>query len=377
MDQQVRQLWSEYRSAARVLYEGSDDRLRVGLEGDSEPPLEALVQKSNELTEALYKRLPGNGFEFRLGVESSGEDGMDYDPDHETVAVAAAAIDVAAAADMLDAAEEEKERARAEGVTVSPLVELAFPDSSEWESVHALLEEADGLFPEGEVMRGSAPWPPGAEDKADVAIDRLLESGASVAAPCGVGLLTLGVTDLISTIGGIGALEAIVRSAGRRVGFALRLLRSAVSKILALVGTERLVEALVDFSTHEGLDRLAMRLGIDKWAVGAVVRSGWSAVQVQEVLASHAPDEAKLEAQLEELCSSYDKNMKWGRRYAKSLKFAAPAVVLLGLGPPGAAGIAAANGIGLTYGLFSLSARLDTNPLASKPVGVPTLVRNS
>jgi hypothetical protein len=155
------------------------------------------------------------------------------------------------------------------------------------------------------------------------------------------------------------------------------LLRSAVSKILALVGTERLVEAAVDFSTHEGLDRLAIRSGFDKWAVGAVVRTAQSADEVREILASHVPNEANLETRLEDLCGNYDKNMKWGRRYAKSLKFAAPAVVLLGLGPPGAAGIAAANGIGLTYGLFSLSDRLDTNPLVSRVDGVPTRVRNS
>jgi len=374
LDQQVRQLWSEYRSAARALYEGSDDRLRVDLEGDSERALEALVRKSDELTSALSERLPDNGFESGEGMEPSGEGG---DPDHETVAVAAAAIDAAVAADVLDAAEEEKERARSRGVTVSPLVELAVPDRSEWESVQALLEDADGLFPEGEVMRGSAPWPPHADEKANVAIDRLLESGTSVARPCGVGLLTLGVTDLISTIGGFGALETIVRSVGRRVRFALRLLRSAVSKILALVGTERLVEAAVDFSADEGLDSLTKRSGIDKWAVGAVVRTGQSANQVREILASHVPNEANLETRLEDLCGNYDKNMTWGRRYVKSLKFAAPAVVLLGLGPPGAAGMAAANGIGLTYGLFSLSDRLDTNPLVSRVDGVPTRVCNS
>ncbi len=374
MDQQVRQLWSEYRSAARALYEGSDDRLRVDLEGDSERALEALVRKSDELTSALSERLPGNGFESGEGMEPSGEGG---DPDHETVAAAAAAIDAAVAADVLDAAEEEKERARSRGVTVPSLVELAVPDRSEWESVQALLEDADGLFPEGEVMRGSAPWPPHADEKADVAIDRLLESGTSVAGPCCVGLLTLGVTDLISTIGGFGALETIARSVGRRVRFALRLLRSAASKILALVGTERLIEAAVDFSADEGFDSLTIRSGIDKWAVGAVVRTGQSANQVREILASHVPNEANLETLLEDLCGNYDKNMKWGRRYVKSLKFAAPAVVLLGLGPPGAAGMAAANGIGLTYGLFSLSDRLDTNPLVSRVDGVPTRVRNS
>jgi hypothetical protein len=374
LDQQVRQLWSEYRSAARALYEGSDDRLRVDLEGDSERALEALVRKSDELASALSERLPGNGFESGEGMEPSGEGG---DPDHETVAAAAAAIDAAVAADVLDAAEEEKERARSRGVTVPPLVELAVPDRSEWESVQALLEDADGLFPEGEVMRGSAPWPPHADEKADVAINRLLESGTLVAGPCCVGLLTLGVTDLISTIGGFGALETIVRSVGRRVRFALRLLRSAVSKILALVGTERLVEAAVDFSADEGLDSLRIRSGIDKWAVGAVVRTGQSANQVREILASHVPNEANLETRLEDLCGNYDKNMKWGRRYVKSLKFAAPAVVLLGLGPPGAAGMAAANGIGLTYGLFSLSDRLDTNPLVSRVDGVPTRVRSS
>jgi hypothetical protein len=377
LDQQVRELWSEYRSAARALYEGSDDRLRVDLEGDSERAWEALVRKSDELTGALSERLPGNGFESGEGVEPSGESGMDHDPDHETVAAVAAAIDAAVAADVLDAAEEEKERARSRGVRVPPLVELAVPDRSESESVQALLEDADGLFPEGEVMRGSAPWPPHAVEKADVAIDRLLKSGTSVVAPCCVGLLTLGVTDLISTIGGFGVLETIVRSVGRRVRFALRLLRSAVSKIVALVGTERLVEAAVDFSTHKGLDSLAIRSGIDKWAVGAVVRTGQSANQVREILASHAPNEANLETRLEDLCGRYDKNMKWGRRYAKSLRFAAPAVVLLGLGPPGAAGVAAANGIGLTYGLFSLSDRLDTNPLVSRVDGVPSRVRRS
>ena len=108
---------------------------------------------------------------------------MDYDPDHETVAVAAAAIDAAVAAEMLDAAEEEKERARARGVTVSPLVELAVPGRSEWESVHALLEDADGLFPEGEVMRGSAPWPPHADEKAELVIDRRWRAGPRLPRP--------------------------------------------------------------------------------------------------------------------------------------------------------------------------------------------------
>ena len=125
-----------------------------------------------------------------------------------------------------------------------------------------------------------------------------------------------------------------MRSLGRRARFALRLLRSAVSKILALVGTERLVEAAVDFSTHEGLDRMAILSGIDRRAVGAVVRTGQSASQVREILASHAPNEANLETQLEDLCKSYDENMKWGRRYAKGLKLAAPAVVLLGSARP-------------------------------------------
>jgi hypothetical protein len=95
--------------------------MRVDLEDDSEGALEALVRKSEELTGALSERLPGNGFESGEGVEPSGEGRMDPDPDHETVAAAAAAIDAAVAADVLDAAEEEKERARTRGVTVSPL----------------------------------------------------------------------------------------------------------------------------------------------------------------------------------------------------------------------------------------------------------------
>jgi hypothetical protein len=155
------------------------------------------------------------------------------------------------------------------------------------------------------------------------------------------------------------------------------LLKGAVSKIFSLVGRERLVEAAVDFSTHGSLDSLAKLSGIDTRVVGTVVRRGRSVAQVEEILASHAPDEANLEIRLEDLCGSYDRNMKWGRRYAKSLKLAAPAVVLIGLGPPGAAGIAAANGIGLTYGLFSLSDRLDTKPLVSRMDGVPTRVRSS
>jgi hypothetical protein len=59
------------------------------------------------------------------------------------------------------------------------------------------------------------------------------------------------------------------------------------------------------------------------------------------------------------------------------LKFVGPGVVLLGLGVPGAAGMAAANGVGLTYALLSVADRLETGPFASRLDGVPSRVRSS
>jgi hypothetical protein len=369
LDQQVRKLWDGYRGAVRAVYEMSDGELRFDPDGELEERLEALVGESDRLRGGLAVRLPGNRRE-------SGEGEADFDPDLDTVAVSAAAIDVAVAADVLDVLEGEKEHARSEGFTVPPLVELAVPDASEREHVQALLDEAGGLFPEEDPVHGSAPWPDTAKEKADLAIDRLIDSGAPVATSCGVGLLTLGVTDLISTVGGFGALNAVTQSVGRRVGLALRLFRSAIAKILALVGSERLIEAAVDFSIHRELDVLASGSRIERWAVGRLVKERESLVLVDEALASNAPDEAILETSLEKLCSDYDRTMRWGRRYAKLLKFAGPGVVLLGLGVPGAAGMAAANGIGLTYALFSLADRLDTSPFVSRVDGVPTRVRH-
>jgi hypothetical protein len=369
IDQEIRRLWSDYRAAVRNAYEAPESESRFDPEGLGER-LEALVEQSDRLQRGLAARLPGNR---RESVEAP----LDFDPDLDTVAAAAAAIDVAVAVDILDALEQEKERARSQGFSVPPLVELAVPDASERESVRVLLHEADGLFPEENVAQGSARWPDTARDKAGLAIERLLDSGEPVATSCGAGLMTLGITDLFSTVGGFGALDVLARSVGGRVRLAFSLLRSAIGKILALVGSERLIEAAVEFSVHRELDGLANGLGIGRWAVAGIVREGKSLALVDEALVGHVPDEGDLETSLETLCSDYDRTMRWGRRYAKLLKFAGPGVVLLGLGAPGTAGMAAANGIGLTYALLSLANRLDTGPFLMNPDGVPARVRRS
>jgi hypothetical protein len=369
VDQRVGELWDEYRGVVRALYEGRGEGFLFDPEAVTESDLATLADLSDNLTRTIGDRIPSASVE-------SAEGEADFDSDLETVAVAAAAIDVAVAADVLEALKGEVEEL-SQGVTVPPLVEMAVPVRSERDSVQVLLDEADGLFPEGTVMRGSALWPASPDGKALKAIDHLVESGTPLATNCGVGLLSLGVTSLIGSVGGFEALKTIARSVGRRAGFALRLVASGVAKIRALVGAERLVEAAVDFSAHQGLDALATLSRIDVWVVSRLVRRQTSVDHVGEILESHVPNAALLETRLEDLCDGYSRNMKWGKRYAKFLKIAAPGVVLLGLGPPGVAAVAAGNGIGLTYGLFSLSDRLDTTPFVSWVDGVPTMVRQS
>ena len=180
MDERVGELWGGYRGAVRALYEGADDRLRLDPDGGPEERLGAVVRESEGLGAALAARLPGNRRE-------SAEDDVDFDPDHETVARAAAAIDVAVAADLFDEFDGEKEQARSEGFTVPPLLEQAASDPRGGPPVRALLEEADGLFPE-QARMGSENWPPTAIGKAIEAADQLIDSGAELVVPCGIGL---------------------------------------------------------------------------------------------------------------------------------------------------------------------------------------------
>jgi hypothetical protein len=359
------EVWAKYRRAVLGVYpEGEDALPRQDV---SEPELEEVVFFSMELTGALLVEL-GEG-KIPPGAAEL-----------ETAILAAAAVDFAVGVDVLGALGEEVEEA-SWGEEIPAAVLAAVPSPREIEPVESLLAGADDAFPEGRAMAGAALNLPAAQARTEWAIEELLGSAVPVASAFGIGLLTVGGTSLFSALGGFGEVHKL--AAETRFGGCLhhgfKLISNAVRKLEALPWSESAAEV----AAHLGLDELGAALNSGARAlglrvVGKVVRVEGVQERIGEMLRDVEEGQLNargLDAELDELCRRFEKNMRWGGVIAQQVKRWAPLAIALGGLGPGSAAVAGANGVGLIYSLFSLAERLDT--VSGWVAGVPMILERN
>jgi hypothetical protein len=371
MDPEIIDRWDDYHRAVRSIYVRTDRGLEfVGDDDLEEGSLVEIATRSSALTYAMGEELANRG--------SSDAEEL------ETATLAAAAIDLAVAADVLTALRWEAEdllrgdepsESEPVKVVVPSAVEQAIPRQAELDSIGELLLRADDAFPQGEAVAGAAPGSSLAERRAEEAIDDLLGSAAPVATMFGIGLLTVGGSDLLGPMGGFEGIDGIADRVGHRLGYALRLIANGVRKVTAIFGSDCILDARTHLSLEQVVDALETRTGVGEWVVRRAVGTESSERKVRDILQNRHVDILKLDADLADLCRRYSKNMRWVKVFARRVKLCAPIVILLGAGPPGSVVIAGANGIGLTYSLLSVADRLDSLPeFIARVSGVPTIV---
>lgn len=361
MDSGIVKAWDSFSEDVRRLYQGDLDRGALGAQVD-EAALEAVADRSAELTNTIAAAL------------ESGEN----DPELETATLAAATIDVAVAAEVFHSqSPDEVDTSDVEALSPG-VVELEVRRPFELESVAALLELANNTFPEGMLaLGGGALGSSDVERLANNAIDDLVGSGAEAAGKFGAGLCAGAGAHLLGVLEGVGAIHDLGSELAGRSRHGFRLLQSAIDKLIALTGPEPITEAVDHFSFDEIDDRIAKEFpSISERIVGAAVRVKRSEEKVEAALQGEGEvDQRMLEGELGKLGRHYGKNMRWTRRLATAMKWLGLPVIALTGGPPGAIALAAANGVGLTYVLFSLAGRLETLPARVQRVhGVPTVV---
>ncbi len=360
MDSGIVDAWDSFSEAVSRLYGGDLDRGALGAEV-GEPTLEAVADRSAELTNAIAVSLEGGK----------------NDPELETATLAAATIDVVVAAEVFHSrlfeADTSDIEANAPGV-----VELEERRPFELESVAALLELADNTFPESMLaFGGGALGSSDVERLAKDTIDDLLGSGAEAAGKFGAGLCAGAGAHLLGVLEGVGVIHDLGAHLAGHSRHGFRLLQSAIDKLIALTGPEPITEALNHFSLDEINDRIADGFpSISERIVGAAVRVKRSEEKVEAALQGEGEvDQRMLEGELGKLGRHYGKNMRWSRRLATAMKWLGLPVIALTGGAPGAIALAGASGVGLTYVLFSLAGRLETLPAPVQRVhGVPTVV---
>lgn len=364
MDDETAAIWWSYRSAVSGVYRETGQESEFdGVEVD-EATLDKIVDISNELTDRLVEQ-------FRSPERQSTTAEL------ETAILASAAVDAAVGADILSAFRDEIHE-EAPNTDVEKALVDAIPWPRELEPIDVLLARADEAFGQALPLGGSAPDLSPPKARAQRAIDELLESGARPAISFGTGILTVGIETLVGALGGIGKIPDVAKHlAGRAKGRARKgfgLIASAIRKLLGL-----LPDAGKEWTIHRHVDKFvaAFDAARDKFgqrAVRAVAQVSEAEAKVNALLQEVTVEQvnaATLDAELEELCRSYAKNMRSAYTIAKRLKQGGWAIAVIS-GGAGHPIVAAANGVGLTYCVYGLADRLDTVP--GWVPGVPAIV---
>ncbi len=311
--------------------------------------------------------LPGDGLDVErttalldtseaLGEAIASEAPVLSDPDLETASLAAAALDFIVGADLL--------RLEAENAIFSPTGASGEEIASRpeyLEPVAEILEDARRAFPQQlpDGMAGAALPPQGSLDIAKAAITELVTSAAEPAGKFTVGLFAAGLGQ---------ASEALVHLANMPNPFRLSgggngLFRRGVRKLLSIVGSDVLREALTDFQFDLLAEQTAEKhSGVSAWALGTVVRAPHCEEEVAKLFSTRAVNTGVLGVKLEELRGTHRTNMRWGRRAAAGMTWGGPFVIVASGGAPGVIGIAGARALGLAVIVYLLADRLDTLP---------------
>jgi len=380
MDKRVKEIWTEYREAVEEAYpELGDGRNFVGREiGDWH--LERIVDLSERLAEALGEHLGDSPPVGGPPYEPPGGEGIGRGRnlprlEHEAAAFAAAGIDLAVAADVMETFRDEAD-GEAEGFR--PIS----PDAGELPRMELLLERARRAFgeEEGQAVEGGAPGPPWVIELAGQTIEDLVGRGSRPTGRFGLGLVSLGFSGIAQAVGSFEPIHELVEHARGRMEFGVRLLNSGIRKLARIVGSEDFLawicEKLIErFVPLPNFLRLLHDAGVRR-----IVRAESSLERVtNRVDSGHVPgNRSQLEDDLDDLYSRFARNMWWADQAEKLIRRSAPIVALVGAGLPGQVALGVANGVGLSVCLFTLADRLDTVPGELGWVrGVPTLVRDS
>jgi hypothetical protein len=379
----------------RAVYKHTDRGLEFPGDDVELESLELLTGRSDDLTVAISK-------EFvilaeRVGREKVRErdefEGYGAEPDGEveaarteleeleTAALAAAAIDITVAGDALEALRPEIDRMES-NVIVPAAIEEEVPSREELDPLGELLLRADDEFPEGLgqfAPEGRAPGAELTERRVREGISELVSDAAPVVAKFGTGLLTVGVAHLLAALEGVSAIHRIVAELNGHVKCGIKLVDSGARKITSILGVDPVTEALRHFELDESLEQLDDALRSRTAPIGerilrGAVRARSCETRVNDWLqrADAEVNNSHLDIELGKLCRRYGKSLRWTRVIAKGLKWCAPGIVLVG-GPVGIPAIAGANGLGLTFVLFTLADRLDTLPILGHARGVETI----
>jgi len=260
--------------------------------------------------------------------------------------------------------------------TVPPWIVAAMAWPQELESIDALLARADVDFPERMEMGGAAPDLSSPKARTGRAIDELLGSAVPVATAFAGGLVTAELTAAINIVGAVTAIDDLAKQVGGMPGRGLKLVGNGLRKLVSLLDAGGSSGDMARGFLGELQDALSAGLEVlSGKVVSSVVRVGRARRRVDGMLdgwPADRVDAVKLDVDLNQLCTRYAKNMRWGTVIAKRVTRWAPLVIgLTGL-VSGKLAVVGANGLGLGYSLFSLGSRLDTNPGFAD--GVPTIV---
>lgn len=380
MDERVKEIWTEYREAVEEAYPESDDgRNFVGREiGDGH--LERIADLSEQLTEALGEQLgdspPVGGPPYEApGGEGPGRGRNLPRLEHEEAAFAAAGIDLAVAADVMEAFRDEVD-GEAEGFRPIP------PAAEEIPRMEVLLELAGEAFGEerGQAIGGGAPGPPWVIELAGQTIEDLVGRGSRPAGKFGLGLVSLGFSGIAEAVGSFEPIHKLVERSRDRMKLGVRLLSSGIRKLARIVGSEEFLAWVYEKLIERFVLRPSFSRSFRDAVVRRIVRAESSLERVTITVDSgHVPgDRSQLKDDLDDLYSRFARNMWWADQAEKLISHSAPIVAIVGAGLPGQAALGVANGVGLSVCLFTLADRLDTVPGELGWVrGVPTLVRDS
>ncbi len=296
----------------------------------------------------------------------------------ESAILATAAVDAAVSADVLSALQGEAEREFPGTEVPSEVIELT-PWSRELEPIELLLARADNSFPE---MAGAALDLSPPQARAERAIGELLESATPVAIAFGTSVLRAGGGTLAPALGGVFNIHQLAERLIGRLGGGCRLISNALRKLVGLIESDTGRELTADLGLEDWQEALSTRVdSFGKGVVQRLVRVKHAQSRVADLLqgSQEVANAPVYDAELAELCHRYAENMHSAGTISKRLRKAAPVVIVvsgvLGGGPAGGAAVAAANGIGLAYTLFSLADRLDTMP--GWVPGVPMIVKQN
>lgn len=368
MESRITDTWEKYYQAVKALHTQTDYGLSLkDVEVIGFDELESAALGAEALTDAFEEIIPGR--------EGESEE-------LETAVLAAAAIDLAVAAELLTELRWPVEESVEGQVVVPAAVEEGVPDAKELESIAQLLLRADDAFPQGElqlVPSGGALGSDRPELRADEAIADLVGTATPASTAFGVGLVAAATADVVgvghelltngaalqnplSKFAGINEVIDRVSPTDVRFGHAVRLFRSGVRKLGLLVAGDYLRDAAVHLRLEQIVDVLNSRSKVGDRIVRRASGAATCEREVRSLLRDRRADMSKLDPELSELCRRYGKNMHWARVAARRIKMCAPVLILLGAGVPGSVLILSANAVGLIYSLFSLADRLDSLP---------------